>query len=169
MKPWLELNALIRKALRPMVAAVGNRWFGCPLRRASGVGIVATLSLSAAPARAQSPDSGLPDIAFNANPSYLAGTAVVILLALLYLAHRHYRQVRRERDRLAADAAVAAAALDTDTEGVALWRRDSHHIEVPPRLAALLRLTGKPAASVDDLAACLAPEDGAGFASAALQ
>src|SRR5262245_44560163 len=103
-----------------MVAAVGNRWFGCPLRRA-GVGIVATLSLSALPICAQSADASFPDMAFNANPSYLGGAAVLILLALLYLAHRHYRQVVRDRDRLAADAAVAAAALDTDTESVALW------------------------------------------------
>src|SRR5262245_9349966 len=147
-----------------MVAAVGNRWFGCPLRRAAEGALVATLSLSALPAHAQSTDIG-----FNPKPSQLAGAAVLILLALLLLAYRHFRQLRRERDRCAADAAVAHAALDTETEGVALWRRDSHHIEVPPRLAALLRLAGKPAATVDDLAACLAPEDGAGFASAALQ
>jgi len=147
-----------------MVAAVGNRWFGCPLRRAAECAGVATLSLSAPPARAQ-----VPDIVFNADRSYLAGAAVLILLALLYLAHRHYRQLLRERDRCAADAAIAAAVLDTDTEGVALWRRDAHHIEVPPRLAALLGMAGKPSATVDDLAACLAPEDGAGFASAALQ
>ncbi|MGH6959595.1 MAG: PAS domain-containing protein, partial [Dongiaceae bacterium] len=151
-------------APRPMLAGVGSRWFGCPLRRAAECGIVATLSLSAPLTHAQS-----TDISLDANPSYLAGAAVLILLALLYLAHRHYRQLLRERDRCAADAAVAQTVLDTDTEGVALWRRDAHHIEVPPRLAALLGLAGRPAATVDDLAACLAPEDGAGFASAALQ
>jgi signal transduction histidine kinase len=150
-----------------MVAAVGSRWFAGPLRRALGVGVAITLSLSARAACAQSTDSGLPT--FNAEPSHLAGAAVLILLVLLTLAYRRYRRLLRERDHCASDAAVARAALDTDTEGVALWRRDSHHIEVPPRLAALLRLAGKPAATVDDLAACLAPEDGAGFASAALQ
>ena len=147
-----------------MVAGVGNRWFGCPLRRAAECGIVATLSLSALPARAQS-----IDLNFDADLSYLAGIAVLILLLLLFLAYRHFRQLRRERDRCAADAAVAHAALDTDTEGVALWRRDTHLIDVPPRLAGLLGLAGKPTAKVDDLAGCLAPEDGAGFASAALQ
>src|SRR5215468_3326822 len=148
-----------------MVAAVGSRWFAGPLRRALGVGLVATLSLAAVPTRAQTGDVATT----NPHLSYLAGAAVLILLALLYLAHRHYRQVLRERDRLAADAAVASAALDTETEGVALWRRDAHHIDVPQRLAALLGLAGKSAATVDDLAGCLAPEDSAGFASAALQ
>jgi len=147
-----------------MVAAVGSPWFAGPLRRASGVGIVAALSLSASPAYAQT--AGMGPAAIR---SYLAGAAVLILLALLFLAYRRYRRLLRERDRLAADAAVAHAALDTDTEGVALWRRDAHHIELPPRLAKLLGLAGKSSVTVDDLAACLAPEDGAGFASAALQ
>jgi signal transduction histidine kinase len=147
-----------------MVAGVGNRWLGCPLRRAAECGIVATLALSALPSCAQS-----VDLKLAASPPYLTIAAVLILLALLFLAYRHHRQLRRDRDRCAADAAVARAALDTETEGVALWRRDAHHIEVPPRLAALLGLAGKPAATVDDLAASLAPEDGAGFASAALQ
>src|SRR5262245_36311255 len=147
-----------------MVAAVGSRWFAGPLRWASGVGIAAALGLLAAPAHAQS-----VDLRIVTNPSYLAGAAVLILLALLFLAYRRYRRLLRERDRLAADAAVAHAALDTDTEGVALWRRDAHHIELPPRLATLLGLAGKSSVTVDDLAACLAPEDGTGFASAALQ
>jgi signal transduction histidine kinase len=147
-----------------MVAGVGNRWFGCPLRRVAECGIVATLGLSALPSCAQS-----ADLKLAASPPYLTVAAVLILLALLFLAYRHHRQLRRDRDRCAADAAVARAALDTETEGVALWRRDAHHIEVPPRLATLLGLAGKPAATVDDLAASLAPEDGAGFASAALQ
>ncbi|HYR67606.1 MAG TPA: hypothetical protein VEP47_15815, partial [Reyranella sp.] len=86
---------------------MGNRWFGCPLRRAAECGIVATLSLSALPAYAQS-----VDLQLASNPRYLTGAAVLILLALLYLAHRHYRQVLRDRDRCAADAAVARAALD---------------------------------------------------------
>ncbi len=143
---------------------MGNRWLGCPLRRAAECGIVATLSLSALPSHAQS-----TDLKLDADPSYLAAAAVAILLALLFLAYRHHRQLRRDRDRCAAAAAVAHAALDTDTEGVALWRRDAHHIDVPPRLAGLLGFAGKPTATVDDLSACLAPEDGAGFASAALQ
>ena len=64
-----------------MVAAVGSPWFASPLRRASGVGIVAALSLSASPAYAQT--ASMEPAAIG---SYLAGAAVLILLALLFLA-----------------------------------------------------------------------------------
>ncbi len=146
-----------------MVRAVGSGWFGCPLRRVVAFGIAAAPGLSAAPAHAQSAARALDSI-----ESYLGAAAVLILLALLFLARRRYRVVLRERDRLAADAAAAAAALDAEGEGIALWRPDSHHIQVPPKLAAMLGLSA-PSATVDDLAACLAAEDGAGFAAKALQ
>ncbi len=126
--------------------------------------IVAAPALSARPAHAQS--AAVPFVAVE---SYLAAAAIVILLALLYLVHGRYRRMQRARDRVAADAAVAAAALDVPGEGVALWRRDAHQIEVPPQLAALLGLAAGRSATVDDIAACLAAEDGAGFAAKALQ
>jgi signal transduction histidine kinase len=143
---------------------VGSRWFAGSLRRAVEVGVVAAPGLSATPAQAQSVAETL-----NHVESYLGAAAVLILLALLYLSYGRHRRMRRERDRIAADAAVAHAALDAQGEGIALWRRDSHHIEVPPELARLLGLAASHPPTVDDIAACLASEDGAGFAAKALQ
>jgi signal transduction histidine kinase len=146
-----------------MVPPVGSRWFAGSLRRAIEVGIVAAPGFSATAAHAQSAAEAL-----NRVESYLGAAAILILLALVYLAQSRYRRMRRERDRIAADAAIANAALDAQGEGIALWRRDSHHIEVPPQLAQFLGLSGRPA-TVDEIAGCLAAEDGAGFAAKALQ
>jgi signal transduction histidine kinase len=147
-----------------MVPLVGRGWFAGSLRRAIEVGIVAAPGFSATSANAQSTAQALSTI-----DSYLGAAAVLILLALVYLAQSRYRRMRRERDSIAADAAVAEAALDAQGEGIALWRRDSHHIEVPPQLAQLLGLPAGRPATVDDIAGCLAAEDGAGFAAKALQ
>jgi signal transduction histidine kinase len=129
--------------------------------RAAGFGTAAALGFSALPAYAQT--------AAESPSRSLVAVAILLLMALVFVGQRRYRQLLRERDRHAAAAAAAFAALDGADEGIALWRRDAHHIEVRDGLAVMLGLGVKRQVTVDDLAACLAAEDGAGFAAAALQ
>ena len=144
---------------------MGSRRSVCPLRRAVDVGIVVVPALSAGPALAQ---SAAPSVAAGPG-SYLVGGLVVLALISIYLWQHRYRQLLRQRDRYQDDAAVAAAALAGESEGVAFWRREAHVIEVPTKLATLLGLTANSAVAVDALAGCFAPADGATVASALLQ
>jgi len=145
---------------------VGSCRFVCPPRWAVNVGIVVTLALTARAADGQSPPEPTPAWEFG---PYLVGALVLLALLSIYLWQHRYRQLLRQRDQAQDAAVVATAALAGKDEGVALWRREAHVIEVPPKLAALLGLAGNPAVTVDALAARFVPADGETLASALLQ
>ena len=165
--PWRpvrphDLDTLNAVAVGPKVPAVGSRRSVYPLRRAVDVGIAVMLALSTGPAHAQSAAPVAPG-------SYLVGALIILALLCIYLWQHFYRRLLRQRDRYQDEASVATAALAGNGEGVALWRREAHVIDVPSKLAPLLGLAGDSSITVDALAGCFVPADGANLASALLQ